>query len=200
MVHVPLKPGLENFEHYFASMWDECMCSGLNILWYCISLGLEWKLTFSSPVANAEFSKFAGILSAALSQHHLLGFEIVQLEFIQSIYVCVCVCVCMCLSLSWVRLFVTPWAVARQSSQSMKFSRQEYWSGLPFPSPGDLPEPEIERGSPTLEADPLPSELPVKLYIYIYIHTHTHTRGLSGGSVVKNPPVMWDTWARSLVW
>ena len=49
---------------------------GFNILWHCLSLGLEWKLTFSSPVATAEFSKFAGILSAALSQHHLLGFEI----------------------------------------------------------------------------------------------------------------------------
>ena len=43
--------------------------------------GLEWKLTFTSPVATAEFSKFAGILSAALSQHHLLEFEIAQLEF-----------------------------------------------------------------------------------------------------------------------
>ena len=46
-----------------------------------LHLGLERKLTFSSPVATAEFSKFAGILSAALSQHHLLGFEIAQLEF-----------------------------------------------------------------------------------------------------------------------
>ena len=44
-------------------------------------LGIGMKLTFSSPVATAEFSKFAGILSAALSQHHLLGFEIAQLEF-----------------------------------------------------------------------------------------------------------------------
>ena len=46
-----------------------------------VTLGLEWKLTFSSPVATAEFSKFAGILSATLSQHYLPGFEIVQLEF-----------------------------------------------------------------------------------------------------------------------
>ena len=53
----------------------------LNILWHCPSLGLEWKLTFSSPVATAEFSKLVGILSAALSQHHLSGFEIAQLEF-----------------------------------------------------------------------------------------------------------------------
>jgi len=47
------------------------LCGSLSILWHCLSLGLEWKLTFSSPVATAEFSKFAGILSAALSQHHL---------------------------------------------------------------------------------------------------------------------------------
>ena len=49
------------------------LCSSLSILWHCLSLGLEWKLTFSSPVATAELSIFAGILSAALSQHHLLG-------------------------------------------------------------------------------------------------------------------------------
>ena len=81
MVHILLKPGLENFEHYFTSMWDEYNCVVVWALWHCLSLGLEWKLTFSSPVATAEFSKFAGILSTALSQHHLLGFEIAQLEF-----------------------------------------------------------------------------------------------------------------------
>ena len=82
-VHVLLKPGLENFEHYFTSVWDEysCMVGSLSILWYCLSLGLEWKLTFSSPMATAAFSNFAGILRAALSQHHLLGFQIAQLEF-----------------------------------------------------------------------------------------------------------------------
>ena len=66
LAYVLLKPSLENFEHYFASMWNEPLCSSLNILWHCLSLELEWKLTFSSPVAIAEFSKFAGILSAAL--------------------------------------------------------------------------------------------------------------------------------------
>ena len=81
-VHVLLKPGLENFEHYFTSMWDECnYVVVLAFFWHCLTLGLEWKLMFSSPVAIAEFSKFAGILSAALSQHHLSGFEIAQLEF-----------------------------------------------------------------------------------------------------------------------
>ena len=53
----------------------------LNILWHCLSLGLKQKLTFSSPVAAAEVSKLAGILGAALSQNHLLGFERAQLEF-----------------------------------------------------------------------------------------------------------------------
>ena len=81
MLYVPLKPTLEDFEHYFTSVWDECNCAVVSILWHSLSLGLEWKLPFSGPVATAEFSKFAGILSAALSRHHLLGFEIVQLEF-----------------------------------------------------------------------------------------------------------------------
>ena len=65
-------------------------------------------------------------------------------------------------SLSRVRLFVTPWTVAHQASPSMEVSRQEYWSGLPFPSPGDLPDPGIEPGSPALQADALPSEPPGK--------------------------------------
>ena len=51
-------------------------------------------------------------------------------------------------SLSGVRLFATPWTVANQAPPSMGFSRQEYWSGLPFPSPGDLPNPGIEPRSP----------------------------------------------------
>ena len=53
-------------------------------------------------------------------------------------------------SLSRVRLFATPLTVTYQASPSMGFSRQEYWSGLPFPSPGDLPDPGIEPGSPAL--------------------------------------------------
>ena len=80
-VHVLLKPGLQNFEHYFTFVRWVQLCGSLSILWHCLSLELEWKLTFSSPVATAEFSKFAYILSAALSQHHLSGFEIALLEF-----------------------------------------------------------------------------------------------------------------------
>ena len=66
-------------------------------------------------------------------------------------------------SLSHVRLFATPWTVAYQAPPSMGFSRQEYWSGLPLPSPGDLPDPGIKPGSPTCQADALTSELPGKL-------------------------------------
>ena len=68
-----------------------------------------------------------------------------------------------------VRLFATPWTVARQAPLSIEFSRQEYWSGLPFPSPGDLPglpfpspgdlpDPGVKPPSPALHVDSLPSE------------------------------------------
>ena len=74
-------------------------------------------------------------------------------------------------SLSCVRLFATPWAVAHQAPLSMGFSRQEYWSGLPFPSPGDLPDPGIEPRSPTLKADTLTSEPPGKPYSFHQMST-----------------------------
>ena len=61
--------------------------------------------------------------------------------------------------LSCVQLFAILWTVARSAPPPMGFSRQEYWSGLPFPSPGDLPDPGIEPGSPTLQADSLLTEL-----------------------------------------
>ena len=57
---------------------------------------------------------------------------------------------------------VAPWTVACQALLSMEFSRQEYWSGLPVPSPGDLSDPGIKLGSPALQADSLPSEPPGK--------------------------------------
>ena len=84
IVHVLLKPDLENFEHYFTSMWDECNCA---IVWAFFGIAFLWDWNENWPfpaVPTAEFSKFAGILSAALSQRHLSGFEIDQLEFITS--------------------------------------------------------------------------------------------------------------------
>ena len=68
-------------------------------------------------------------------------------------------------SLSHVRLSETPWTVAHQAPPSMEFSGQEYWSGLPFPSPGDLLDPGIEPGSPALQADALLSEPPGNLFV-----------------------------------
>ena len=68
-----------------------------------------------------------------------------------------------CKSLSHVRLFGNPWTVAHQAPLSMEFSRKEYWSGLPFPFPGNLPDPGIEPRRSVLQADSLLSELPGKL-------------------------------------
>ena len=65
-------------------------------------------------------------------------------------------------SLSRVQLFAISWTVVYQASLSMGFSRQEYWTGVPFPSPGDPPDPGIEPRSPALQADTLPSEPPEK--------------------------------------
>ena len=85
-------------------------------------------------------------------------------------------------SLSCVRLSATPWTVAYQTPPTMEFSRQEYWSGLPFPSPGDLPNPGMEPRSPTLQTDSLPTEpigrpyIPTHTYI---VDTHTHTEYFS---------------------
>ena len=86
-------PGSSQFMYCWSLAWrilsitlllcemSAILCGSLSVLWHCLSLGLEWKLTFSSPVATAEFPKYAGILSAAPSQYHLLGFEIAKLEF-----------------------------------------------------------------------------------------------------------------------
>ena len=64
---------------------------------------------------------------------------------------------------------VTPWIVVCQAPLSMGFPRQEYWSGLPFPSPGDLANPGIVPRSSALQADSLPTELPGKQRVFIYL-------------------------------
>ena len=85
-VHVLLKPDLWNFEHYFASVWNECNCV---IIWTFFGIAFLWDWNENCPFPVLflllSFPKFAGILSAALYRHHLLGFEIAQLEFC---YVC----------------------------------------------------------------------------------------------------------------
>ena len=72
-------------------------------------------------------------------------------------------------SLSHVRLFATTWTVAHQAPRSMGFARQEDWSGLPFLSPGDLPDLGIEPGSPALQADSIPSEPPGRMLSRVYL-------------------------------
>ena len=87
-------------------------------------------------------------------------------------------------SLCCVQCFVTPRAVARQSPLSMGFSRQECWSGLPFPPPGDLPDPGIEPASPALQADSLPlshlgsPKCPVDVSNHHYYHTDDQIKGV----------------------
>ena len=82
MIHILLKLGLENFEHYFTSVWDECNCV---VVWAFFGIAFLWDWNenwcFLVLWPTAEFSKFAGILSTTLSQHHLLGLEIAQLSF-----------------------------------------------------------------------------------------------------------------------
>ena len=96
---------------------------------------------------------------------------------------------------SHIQLFVTSWTIAYQAPLSMGFSRQEYWSGLPLPSPRNLPDPGIEPGSPTLYADALPTEPPGKSIIRCLDNALSASPyikrcalGFPGGTVVKNPP------------
>ena len=87
--------------------------------------------------------------------------------------------------LSQIRPFATPWTVALQAPLSMGFPRQEYWNGLPFPTPGDLPNPEIKPMSPASPAlasgffntEPLGNPIKsVCVYIYIYIYRLNHKK------------------------
>ena len=83
-----------------------------------------------------------------------------------------------CVVLSYVQLSVTPWTAAHQAPLSMGFSRQEHWSGLPCPPPGDLPDPGIEPRSPALQVILYQLSLlgsPFQYYIHTHTHTHTHT-------------------------
>ena len=140
-----------------------------------------------------------------VTKHCLYKHARIFIIYILSIYMCVCVClhikefrgmkVLSCFSRVW--LFATPWTVARQAPLSMEFYRWKYWSGLPFPSPADLPDPGIESvslKSPALQADSLPLASPVNEWIYnikcTATHTHTHacTRSLTQLVTEVKPP------------
>ena len=89
-------------------------------------------------------------------------------------------------SLSCVQLFATTWTVAYQASPSMGFSRQEYWSGLPFPSSRDLPDPGIEPRSPALQADALLSEPPHEKRDYVGSGEMSSWDHLSGALAMRS--------------
>ena len=72
----------------------------------------------------------------------------------------------LCLVAQSLRLFATPWTVAHQAPLSLGFSTQEYWSGLPCLSPGDLPDPGIELSSPALQVDSYPTWEAQQIYLY----------------------------------
>ena len=106
-------------------------------------------------------------------------------------------------SLSRVQCYATPWTVAHQAPPSMGFSRREYWSGLPFPSPEDLPNPGIEPRSPALRADALTSEPPwirvgeldsVNHYIY---HCGQESLRRHGVALRVNKSLKCSTWVQS---
>ena len=91
-------------------------------------------------------------------------------------------------SLSRVQLFVTPWTVAYQAPPAIGFSRQEFWSGLPLPSPGDLPNPGIKPRSSALQANSLQSEPPGKPFtVYIFVQVHVLCRAVLTHSVASDP-------------
>ena len=79
------------------------------------------------------------------------------------------------------------WTVAYKAPLFMEFSRQEYWRGLPFPSPGDLPYPGIESGSPTLQSDPLPSEPPGKSLVCPNVHRSLDHASITGTMIFVIP-------------
>ena len=140
----PQSMGLQRVQHDWATNTSTFFLScnstaqsrhGFRQLWLPSHLGLGVFLEFSFSRPTASFGKSCWLYLQSESES----------EVAQS-------CPTLC----------DPWTVAHQAPLSMGFSRQEYWSGLPFPSPGDLPDPGIEPRSPTLQADALTSAPPGK--------------------------------------
>ena len=123
--------------------------------WGAASLKLlESQASFSSMVPS-NFPRDLPFSTASVVSFRDMSLKLLQLASLLTLSVKM-------KSLSRVRLFATPQTVAYQAPPSQGFSRQEYWSGLPFPSPADLPNPGIEPKSPALQTDALPSEPPGK--------------------------------------
>ena len=130
--------------------------------WFKIRKGVNQSCILSPWLFNlyAEYIMCNAELDEAQAGIKILGWNINNLSYADDINFIAESKSSEVKSLSHVRLFATPWTVAHQVPPPMGFSRQEYWSGLPFPSPGDLPDPGIESRSPALQADALTSEPP----------------------------------------
>ena len=130
--------------------------------WFKIRKGVNQSCILSPWLFNlyAEYIMWNAELDEAQAGIKILGWNINNLSYADDINFIAESKSSEVKSLSHVRLFATPWTVAHQAPPPMGFSRQEYWSGLPFPSPGDLPDPGIESRSPALQADALTSEPP----------------------------------------
>ena len=123
-----------------------------------------WSLNFPLGRITILFSSLPGYslvhpLDSQLHSASLFNISITNYFDALSLSLCVCVCVCVCVCSVVSDSFVTPWTVAHQAPLFMGFSRQEYWSGLPFPLLGDLPNSEIEPwypAFPALQMDSLP--------------------------------------------
>ena len=99
-----------------------------------------------------KVSSYMNVHEQINSEFHMISL-MTRVIYPFSCYAHVCMHACI---LSCARLFVTPWTVVHQAPLPMEFPRREYWSGVPFPPPGDLPDPGIEPVSPELQTDALP--------------------------------------------
>ena len=126
-------------------------------------------LTLSDPMdCSLPGSSDHGIFQARVLEWDAIAFSInIYIYIYTHIYNFFIYIMCVCVSYVW--LFAMPWTVAHQITLSVGFFRQEYRSGLPFPSPGDLLDPGIEPWSPALQAESLPSEPPGKPLYIIYV-------------------------------
>ena len=132
LVHVLLKPGLENFEYYFTSMWNECNCA---VVWAFFGIAFLWDWDENWPFLTVTLFTPQSALVLILYYIDALAFNHLILLDLHA---------CVLSRFSHVQLFATLWAVTHQASLSLGFSRQEHWSGLPCPPPGDLSYPGIE--------------------------------------------------------
>ena len=139
----------------------ECMGVCLYSVYMCVPLCMYVYVCLYVYVQKRQCVCNAGVYHMFIS---------VYLCMYMAVYTCMCVCVYVCVLVAqscW--LFVTSWTVAHQTPLSVDFSRQEYWSGLLFPSPGDLPDLGIEPGFPALQADSLLFEPPRKPHMCLNV-------------------------------